>query len=92
MRNYSLPPYVLGEIGDAVRSIARQLNIECKLCSMPSLRDQGYYSIPTLSEDIVKIAALHGFHWNVTGSLNQTGIQLQQLIDALASKGVIIRL
>lgn len=92
MRNFSLPPYVLGEIGFAVKRISEQLSIECQLCSISNLKSQGYYSLPALSEDMARIGAKYGIVFTVTGDLKQTGIQLQQLIDALSVKGIAISL
>lgn len=90
MRDYSNPPYNLGEIGTEVKRLGNKLNIECTLCAMPGLKEQGYYSIPTLSEDIVRIANAYGLQMSVTGDLGQTGIQLQQLINFLRVRGVVI--
>lgn len=49
----------------------------------------GFYSLPTLSEDIVRIAASNGMEMSVTGDLAQTGIQLQKLLVALRERGIL---
>lgn len=90
MRNYSIPPYDLAEIGQEVKHLGDKLNVECTLCAIPGLKEQGYYSIPTLSEDIVRIANVYGLAMTVTGDLASTGIQLQQLITYLRERGVVI--
>lgn len=48
----------------------------------------GFYSMPTLSEDIVRIAAAYGLKLPVVESIELTGRQLQQLLVFLMEKGV----
>lgn len=90
MRDYSIPPYSLGEIGAEVRRLGELLHIHCNLAHTPEFRAEGYVSMPTLSEDIVRMAAAYGIPMSVTNTLSQTGIQLQELITALRSRGVAI--
>lgn len=89
MKDFSLPPYDIGTIGQEVKRIGAILGVECILCAVPSLKEQGYFSLPTLSEDIVRIATKYGIPMSVTGDLEQTGRQLQSLINALRSLGVL---
>lgn len=60
MRDYSIPPYNIVEIGEEVKRIGERLGIHCNLAYPPQFREEGYYSMPTLSEDMVRIAATHG--------------------------------
>lgn len=90
MRDFSIPPYNLGEIGKEVKRLGDKLNIECALCAMPRFKEQGYVSLPTLSEDIVRIGNAYGLAMTVTGDLAGTGIQLQKLITFLRERGVVI--
>jgi len=90
MKDYSLPLYDLGEIGSVVKKLGKMLGIECDLCIDPSMKAEGYYSLPTLSEDICKIAASFGISvGDVTASLRATSIQLQTLIVELRAKGLL---
>jgi hypothetical protein len=91
MKNFSVPPYDLGTIGDGVKRLGELTGVECELCAHPALKSQGYYSLPTLSEDISNIAAQYGLTMNITGDLEETGKQLQSLIDALILRGVFSR-
>ncbi len=89
MKNFSLPPYDLGTIGAGVKRLGELTGIDCKLCVPPALKSQGYYSLPTLSEDISNIAAHYGLKMNITGDIEETGKQLQSLIDALVLRKII---
>lgn len=90
MRNYSIPPYDLAEIGQEVKRIGERLGIPCNLAHTTKFKELGFYSLPTLSEDIVRIAASYGVEMPVTGDLAQTGIQLQALLVALRERGVLL--
>lgn len=90
MRDYSIPPYDLVEIGREVKRIGERLGIPCNLAHSPEFREKGLYSLPTLSEDIVRIAASYGVEMSVTGDLEQTCIQFQKLLVALRERGVLL--
>lgn len=89
MRDYSVPPYDLASIGQEVKRIGEILNIQCNLAHSPQFKKMGFYSLPTLSEDIVRMAEANGLQMSVTGDLAQTGIQLQKLITFLKGRGII---
>ena len=55
MRDYSKPPYSIYEIGAEVKRIGEILNITCNLTYSPQLKSLGAYSMPILSEDMVRI-------------------------------------
>lgn len=87
MRDYSLPPFDLAEIGQEVKRIGEILNIHCDLAHSPSFREMGFYSMPTISHDIVRIASSFGLPMVATGDLSETGRQLQTLILHLRRLG-----
>lgn len=91
MKDFSLPPYDLGEIGQEVRRLGKVLNVHCDLADpqFPFLRENGYFSMPTISDDMVRIGAKYGIHIERTGDLGFAGVQLQRLITALGSRGII---
>lgn len=89
MRDLSLPPYELAVIGKTVKRLGELVNVECTLCSIPELRERGAFSIGAVSNDIARIANKYGMMFAVSGSLAENGRQLQSLIDALISLGVI---
>lgn len=90
MRDYSIPPNNLSEIGAEVRRLGELLHIHCNLAHTPELRAGGYFTMSTLSEDVVRMAAAYGIPMSVTNTLSQLGIQLQELVVALRSRGVAI--
>lgn len=90
MRDFSIPPYNLAEIGQEVKRLGERLGIQCNLAHSPQFKAMGYYSLPTLSEDIVRMAGFYGLQMSVTGDLGETGIQLQKLISTLRKRGVVI--
>lgn len=90
MKNFSIPPFNIVEIGQEVKRIGERLNIECNLACSPKFKEMGAYSLPTLSEDIVRIASVYGIPMNETNDLGQTGHQLQTLINKLIELGVKI--
>lgn len=90
MRNYSIPPYSIAEIGEEVKRIGERLGIHCNLAYPPQFREEGYYSMPTLSEDMVRIAATHGLRLPVVCDTELAGRQLQQLLTFLRERGICI--
>lgn len=90
MRDYSVPPYDLVEIGQEIKRIGERLGIECNLAHSPQFKQMGFYSLPTLSEDIVRMASAYGVPMSVSGDLRETGIQLQSLINILRERGAIL--
>lgn len=90
MRDYSIPPYNIVEIGEEVKRIGEHLGIHCNLACSPQLRENGAYSMPTLSEDLVRIAATHGLRLPVVCDTELAGRQLQQLLTFLRERGICI--
>lgn len=88
MKDFSQPTYDLGSIGQEVERIGKILDVECNLAATPTLKEMGFYSLPTLSEDIVRMAAKYNIPMMVTGDLRKTGIQLQSLLVALRGMGI----
>ena len=88
MKDYSIPPYILGEIGMEVKRLGEILNIECNLAHAPWFKANGYFSLPTLSEDIVRMASIYGIHMTVTGDLEETAKQLQYFLTELRKRGI----
>lgn len=88
MRDYSIPPYNLGEIGREVKRLGELLNIHCNLAHSPESRAEGYVSLPTLSEDIARMASCYGIHMPVTGDLEETAKQLQSFLTELRRRGM----
>ncbi|MDE6860911.1 MAG: hypothetical protein K2J65_10930 [Duncaniella sp.] len=89
MKDLSLPPYDLNVIGNTVKRLGELTGVECTLCSMPGLKEQGAFSIGALSNDIASIARKYGIEFNVSGDFAKNGKQLQSLIDALVLRKVI---
>ncbi len=90
MKNFAFPPYDLVTIGNGVKRLGELTGIACILCEAPALKSQGYYSLSALSKDVSNIASHYGLKMNVTGNLEETGKQLQKLIDALVLRGIIL--
>lgn len=78
MRDYSLPPYDVVTIGMKVAELCKEFGVNCKL-GIPD----GCYGIPFLSEALVEIASKNNLKISVTGSLAETGRQLQQVLNHL---------
>ncbi len=91
MRDFSIPPYDLVEIGQEVKRLGEVLNVHCDLADpkFPFFRANGYFSMPAISDDMVRIGAKYGIKLERTGDLRLAGVQLQHLIVALRSQGVI---
>lgn len=89
MRDFSKPPYDLVEIGQEIKRIGERLGIQCNLAHSPFFKEKGFYSLPTLSQDIARMAASYDMRMTITDDLAQTGRQLQQLIIALRERGVL---
>ncbi len=89
MFNYPSINADLGSIGHAVKKLSELTGVNCNLCEAPGLKDKGFFSMPTLSEDIVRIASKYGISMTPTGDLNQAANQANTLIKNLIEKGVI---
>lgn len=90
MRDFSIPPFYLGEIGQEVERIGNALNIHCDLAHSPKFKEKGMYSMPTLSHDIVRIASNYDIPMSVTGDIEEVGKQLQLLLTMLRERGISI--
>ncbi len=89
MKDFSLPPFVLKEIGNEVEKLGNRFGIKCVLCANPALRALGGVSLPEVSQDVVNIAAHFGIRSEWTRSLPQLGAQLQSLLVQLRDRGIV---
>lgn len=88
MKDYSLSPYKLTEIGREVKRLGEKLGVKCVLNPFLSL-DGEYYGLQTLSGDISRLAEKYGIQSTPSTSLAQLGNQLQSLLCALRQRGII---
>ena len=90
MRDYSIPPYNIVEIGEEVKRIGERLGIHCNLAYPPQFREEGYYSMPTLSEDMVRIAATHGLHYQLYATQNSQADSFSNYLHSFRERGICI--
>ena len=89
MRNFSYPPYDVGEMGRAVKRLSELTGVPCSMHEVPFMEAEGQYSITALSDSIVKIGAKYGIPSQFTNGFEPVGKQLQSMIDALAARGIV---
>ena len=89
MRNFSIPPFEVTEIWPVVKRLCEATNVSCRLHEDPNLEKQGWISQTALSEDIVRIGIKYGIPSRYSTTLHEIGPQLQSMIDALISRGIV---
>lgn len=77
------------EFAAAVQHLGHLTGVECNLHEVPALKAMGLYSVPTISEDLVRIANKYGISENVTTEVKSSHRQFVRVLNALTAKGVI---
>ncbi len=75
MKNFSLPPYSLGEIGQAAEELAAKVGVA------PVKSSMGGFSLTAVADTLVKIGEAKGISVPKVNSLSELGIQLQKLLS-----------
>lgn len=76
------------DVASAVKHLGAITGVECHINEVPFLKEKGLFSLPTVSEDVVRIASKYGFHEFVTGDVYAFRQQFIRVIRALSQKGV----
>lgn len=76
------------DVASAVKHLGMLTGVECRINEVPFLKEKGLFSLPTVSEDIVRIASKYGIHESVTGDVFTFGQQFIRVIRALSQRGV----
>lgn len=76
------------DVASAVRHLGNLTGVECHINEVPFLKEKGLYSLPTISEDVVRIASKYGLHESVTGDVCVFGQQFIRIIRELGQRGV----
>ena len=84
--NYNIPDYA-----SAVRHLGNLTGVYCQIHFDPEMRSRGLFSLPTASEDLVRIASKYGIQESVTGDSLPSVFQLVRIVDKLSEMGVINR-
>lgn len=77
------------EFAAAVQHLGNLTGVECNLHEVPFLKAMGLYSVPTISEDLVRIATKYGISENVTTEVESSRRQFVRILNALIAKDVI---
>lgn len=77
------------EFAAAVQHLGHLTGVECNLNEVPALKAMGLFSLPTISEDLVRIATKYGISENVTTEVESSRRQFVRILNALIAKGVI---
>lgn len=72
----------------AVKHLGMLTGVDCKISEIPFLKAQGLFSIPTVSEDMVRIGNKYGLSEKVTNDVSATFKQFIRIIRALSAKGI----
>ena len=84
--NYSIP-----DVAATVSHLGNLTGVNCQIHCDPGLKAMGLFSLPTISEDLVRIASKYGIRESVTGDVKTSVLQLVRIVDKLSSMGVIRR-
>lgn len=76
------------DAASAVKHLGALTGVECRISEVPFFKEKGLYSLPTVSEDIVRIASKYGLQESVTGDLCTFGRQFARVLNALSHMGV----
>ena len=76
------------DVASAVRHLGNLTGVECHINEVPFLKEKGLFSLPTISEDVVRIASKYGLHESVTGDVCAFGQQFIRTIRELGQRGV----
>lgn len=83
MRNYSNPPFDLGEMASAYIGLCNAIKEECPTTGMSSN--------PRLANAINVLSNKYNSPKKATGDFGQTGIALQSLIETILGKGIVTK-
>lgn len=86
MKNYE--NCKITDFASAVNHLGDLTGVECRINEVPSLKSKGLYSLPVISEDMVRIASKYGLSESVTGEVAASFRQFVRIIRSLAVKGV----
>lgn len=86
MKNYE--NCKITDFASAVNHLGDLTGVECRINEVPLLKSKGLYSLPTISEDMVRIANKYGLSESVTGEVGTSFQQFIRIIRTLAAKGV----
>ncbi len=89
MKNFHFGPYEVTEMWPAIKRLGELTNTPCRMHEVPELERQGFKSPTAFSEDLVRIATKYGIPSSFSGNVESVAHQLQSLIDALVSKGIV---
>lgn len=84
--NYSIP-----DVAATVRHLGNLTGVYCQIHCDPELKARGLFSLPTISEDLVRIASKYGIEESVTGDVRTSVFQFVRIVDKLSAMGVINR-
>lgn len=63
--------------------------VKCEVAHTPEFKAMGLFSLPTVSEDLVRIGHKYGLNESVTGDLTAWRNQLSRVLNALITQGVV---
>lgn len=76
------------DVAALMNHLSALTGVKCDVAHTPEFRTMGLFSLPTVSEDLVRIAAKYGLSESVTGDLVTWRMQLNRVLNTLASKGL----
>jgi|GEM_PF-6206953 len=76
------------DVASAVKHLGAITGVECNISEVPFLKEKGLFSLPTVSDDVVRIASKYGLHEFVTGDVYTFRQQFIRVIRALSQKGL----
>lgn len=79
---------IIKDFAGAVQHLGNLTGVECAIHEVPALKAQGYFSMPIISEDMVRIANKFGVEESVTNEISATFDQFMRIIQALSAKGL----
>ncbi len=83
--------YDIPDFGGAIRHLGNLTGVYCQIHCDADMRSRGLFSLPTASEDLVRIASKYGIQESVTGDSKTSVLQLVRIVDKLSEMGVINR-
>lgn len=72
----------------AVQHLGELTGVVCNLNEVPDLKAMGLFSLPTISEDIVRVANKYGLIESVTSEVGAVHRQFARVLKALIAKGI----
>ncbi len=77
------------DFASAVRHLGEATGVACEINEVPFLKAKGLFSLPTISEDLVRIANKYGLSETITNEVSEAFRQFTRIIRNLSAQGVI---